>query len=160
MSFLQKKYSLPSARKLLKRANRCGKSASNGAVRVRGLHLADRQRPHKRIADGTRNSLAPEIRADVDYSYDFNHPKRQYDQRVERSFPANEVQVTQLGVGGDFHYDNVRARLMTQFGLYSQTTRAMTASPSRGQWNLDNAYRYVLGSVRRATTSTRCMESM
>jgi hypothetical protein len=53
------------------------------------------------------------------------------------------VQLTQLGVGGDFHYQNVRARLMTQFGLYSQTTPRNDASPARGQWNLDNAYRYV-----------------
>jgi hypothetical protein len=32
---------------------------------------------------------------------------------------------------------------MTQFGLYSQTTPRNDASPSRGQWNLDNAYRYI-----------------
>ncbi len=32
---------------------------------------------------------------------------------------------------------------MTQFGLYSQTTPRNDASPGRGQWNLDNAYRYV-----------------
>src|SRR5260370_30666207 len=58
-------------------------------------------------------------------------------------FRANEVQLTQLGVGGDFQYDKVRARLMTQFGLYSQTTPRNDASPARGQWNLDNAYRYL-----------------
>jgi len=51
--------------------------------------------------------------------------------------------VTQLGVGGDFHYDNVRARLMTQFGMYSTTTPRNDASPSRGQWNLADAYRYL-----------------
>jgi len=51
--------------------------------------------------------------------------------------------VTQLGVGGNFHYDNVRARLMTQFGLYSQTTPRNDASPARGQWNLADAYRYI-----------------
>ena len=32
---------------------------------------------------------------------------------------------------------------MTQFGMYSQTTPRNDASPSRGQWNLDNAYRYI-----------------
>jgi hypothetical protein len=58
-------------------------------------------------------------------------------------FRSGEFQVTQLGVGGDFHYDNVRGRLMTQFGLYSQTTPRNDASPGRGQWNLDGAYRYV-----------------
>ncbi len=51
--------------------------------------------------------------------------------------------MTQLGVGGDFHYDNVRARLMTQFGMYSTTTPRNDASPSRGQWNLADAYRYL-----------------
>jgi hypothetical protein len=87
--------------------------------------------------------FTPEIRADVDYIYDFNHPKDNTISGSSEVFRANEVQVTQLGVGGDFHYDNVRARLMTQFGLYSQTTPRNDASPSPGQWNLDNAYRYI-----------------
>src|SRR5882672_4004439 len=87
--------------------------------------------------------FTPEIRADVDYIYDFNHPKDNTISGSSEVFRANEIQVTQLGVGGDFHYDNVRARLMTQFGLYSQTTPRNDASPARGQWNLDNAYRYI-----------------
>src|SRR6266699_1626301 len=87
--------------------------------------------------------FTPEIRADVDYIYDFRHPKDDTISGSSEVFRANEVQLTQLGVGGDFHYDNVRARLMTQFGLYSQTTPRNDASPSRGQWNLDNAYRYL-----------------
>src|SRR6267378_1222656 len=87
--------------------------------------------------------FTPEIRADVDYIYDFNHPRDNTIGGSSEVFRANEVQVTQLGVGGDFHYDNVRARVMTQFGLYSQTTPRNDASPSRGQWNLDNAYRYL-----------------
>ena len=87
--------------------------------------------------------FTPEIRADVDYVYDFNHPKDDTIGGSSEVFRSSEVQVTQLGVGGDFHYDNVRARLMTQFGLYSQTTPRNDASPSRGQWNLDNAYRYL-----------------
>ena len=32
---------------------------------------------------------------------------------------------------------------MTQFGMYSQTTPRNDASVAHGQWNLDNAYRYV-----------------
>jgi hypothetical protein len=87
--------------------------------------------------------FTPEIRADVSYIYDFNHPKDDSIGGSSEVFRSNEVHVTQLGVGGDFHYDNVRARLMTQFGLYSQTTPRNDASPARGQWNLDNAYRYV-----------------
>ncbi len=86
--------------------------------------------------------FTPEIRTDVDYVYDFNHPKDNTIGGSSEVFRANEVQITQLGIGGDFHYENVRARVMTQFGLYSQTTPRNDASPARGQWNLDNAYRY------------------
>src|SRR5262249_8867676 len=87
--------------------------------------------------------FTPEIRADVDYNYSFNHPKDDTISGSSEVFRHGEVHVTQLGVGGDFHYDNVRARLMTQFGMYSQTTPRNDASPARGQWNLDNAYRYL-----------------
>jgi hypothetical protein len=87
--------------------------------------------------------FTPEIRADVDYVYDFAHPKDDTISGSSEVFRSSEVHVTQLGVGGDFHYDNVRARLMTQFGLYSQTTPRNDASPARGQWNLADAYRYV-----------------
>src|SRR5215469_10176779 len=87
--------------------------------------------------------FTPEIRADVDYVYDFAHPKDDTIGGSSEIFRSNEVHVTQMGVGGDFHYDNARARIMTQFGLYSQTTPRNDASPSRGQWNLDNAYRYI-----------------
>jgi Putative beta-barrel porin-2, OmpL-like. bbp2 len=87
--------------------------------------------------------FTPEIRADVDYVYDFNHPKDDTISGSSEVFRSSEVQLTQLGVGGDFHYNNVRARLMTQFGMYSQTTPRNDASTGRGQWNLDNAYRYI-----------------
>jgi hypothetical protein len=87
--------------------------------------------------------FTPEIRADVDYVYDFAHPKDDTIGGSSEIFRSNEVQVTQLGVGGDFHYDNVRARLMTQFGMYSETTPRNDASPARGQWNLADAYRYL-----------------
>ena len=87
--------------------------------------------------------FTPEIRSDVDYIYDFRHPKDDTISGSSEVFRAGEVQLTQLGVGGDFHYDNVRARLMTQFGLYSETTPRNDASPARGQWNLADAYRYL-----------------
>jgi hypothetical protein len=87
--------------------------------------------------------FTPEIRADVDYIYDFAHPADDTIGGSSEVFRSNEFQLTQFGVGGDFHYDNAIARLMTQFGMYSQTTPRNDASPSRGQWNLDNAYRYI-----------------
>jgi len=87
--------------------------------------------------------FTPEIRADADYILQNHHPQDDTISGSSEAFRTNEVQLTQLGVGGDFHYDNVRARLMTQFGMYSQTTPRNDSSPARGQWNLDNAYRYV-----------------
>jgi len=84
-----------------------------------------------------------EFRADVDYVHDFNHPQDDTIVGSSEVFRSREVQVTQLGIGGDFHYMNVRGRLLTQFGMYSQTTPRNDASVIRGQWNLDNAYRYV-----------------
>jgi hypothetical protein len=87
--------------------------------------------------------FTPEIRSDVSYIWDFNNPKDDTIGGSSEVFRSKEVQVTQLGVGGDFHYDNVRARLMTQFGMYSTTTPRNDASPSRGQWDLANAYRYL-----------------
>jgi len=87
--------------------------------------------------------FTPEIRADASYIYDFNNPKDDTIGGSSEVFRSKEVQLTQLGVGGDFHYDNVRARLMTQFGMYSFTTPRNDASPARGQWDLATAYRYI-----------------
>jgi hypothetical protein len=87
--------------------------------------------------------FTPEIRADINYTFDFNHPADHSIGGSSEIFRSQEVQLEQLGVGGDFHYDNVRARLMTQFGMYSVTTPRNDPSPGHGQWDLADAYRYV-----------------
>lgn len=87
--------------------------------------------------------FTPEVRVDAGYVYDFNHPKDDTIGGSAEVFRSQEFNLTQLGVGGDFHYDNVRGRLMTQFGMYSQTQPRNDASPTRGQWGLDGAYRYL-----------------
>jgi hypothetical protein len=84
-----------------------------------------------------------EFRSDVNFTNSFSHPKDDTIGGSSEVFRSGEFQLTQLGVGGDLHYKKIRGRLMTQFGMYSQTTPRNDASPSRGQWNLDNAYRYV-----------------
>ncbi|MBO0722421.1 MAG: outer membrane beta-barrel protein, partial [Blastocatellia bacterium] len=84
-----------------------------------------------------------EFRADVAYHQDFNHPKDNTISGSSEVFRSNEVQLTHLGIGGDFHYDNVRGRVMTQLGMYSQTQPRNDPSTARGQWNLDDAYRYM-----------------
>jgi hypothetical protein len=87
--------------------------------------------------------FTPEIRADIDYVFDFNHPQDHSMGGSSELFRSQEVQLEQLGIGGDFHYDNVRARFMTQFGMYSVTTPRNDPSPANGEWDLADAYRYV-----------------
>ena len=84
-----------------------------------------------------------EVRVDVNYVYDFNRPRDHTLVGSSELGRIQEFQVQQFGFGGDFHHQNVRARLMTQFGMYSNMTPRNDASPARGQWNLDNAYRYM-----------------
>jgi hypothetical protein len=84
-----------------------------------------------------------EFRADVSYIGDFNHPQDHTLVGTSESGRTNEVVLQQLGIGGDFHCGSVRGRLMTQFGMYSTMTPRNDASPARGQWQMDNAYRYL-----------------
>jgi hypothetical protein len=87
--------------------------------------------------------FTPEIRADISYVYDFSRPSDHTVGGSSEVFRHNEFQLTQLGIGGDFHHENVRARFMTQFGMYSQTQPRNDPSSLRGQWNLADAYRYI-----------------
>ncbi len=84
-----------------------------------------------------------ELRADVAYHHSFANPIDNTLSGSSEVFRSGEFQVTQLGVGGDFSYRGAHARLMTQFGMYSTTTPRNDASPARGQWRLDDAYRYI-----------------
>src|ERR1039458_3155011 len=87
--------------------------------------------------------FTPEIRADITYNYDFNKPIDNSMGGSSELFRSNEIQLEQLGIGGDFHYDNVRARFMTQFGMYSTTTVRNDPSYAKGQWNVNEADRYL-----------------
>ncbi len=87
--------------------------------------------------------FTPEIRADITYNYDFNKPVDNSIGGSSEIFRANEIQLEQLGIGGDFHYDNVRARFMTQFGMYSTATVRNDPSYAKGQWTVNDADRYL-----------------
>jgi len=103
--------------------------------------LNGNSRQHAPVFDS--KALTGELRVDTNYVYDFNRPKDHTLVGSSELGRTDEVQVQQLGIGGDFHYDNVRARLMTQFGMYSSMTPRNDASPARGQWDLAGAYRYL-----------------
>ncbi len=87
--------------------------------------------------------FTPEFRADTSYIEDFNHPSDHTLVGSSESGRTGEVQLQQLGIGGDFQVGNVRGRLMTQFGMYSTMTPRNDGSPAVGQWNLADAYRYI-----------------
>lgn len=80
---------------------------------------------------------------DANYVYSFNKPRDHTLVGGCEMGRSNEFQVQQLGVGGDLHVGAVRGRVMTQFGMYSRMTPRNDASPSKGQWNLDEAYRHL-----------------
>jgi hypothetical protein len=84
-----------------------------------------------------------EFRCDTSYIYDFARPADHTLDGTSESGRTNEFQVQQLGIGGDFHYKNMQGRLMTQFGMFSTMTPRNDPSPVVGQWDLDNAYRYI-----------------
>ncbi len=87
--------------------------------------------------------FTPEFRADANYILDYNHPKDDSMGGATESFRSDEWQLEQISIGGDFRIDNVRGRILTMNGLFATTTPRNDASPSRGQWDLAGAYKYV-----------------
>jgi len=87
--------------------------------------------------------FTPEFRADANYTLDYNHPKDDSLGGSTETFRSDEWQLEQISVGGDIHINNVRGRILTMDGLFATTTPRNDASPSRGQWDLSGAYKYV-----------------
>jgi len=87
--------------------------------------------------------FTPEFRADANYILDYNHPHDDSMGGATESFRSDEWQLEQISIGGDIRIDNVRGRILTMNGLFATTTPRNDASPSRGQWDLSGAYKYV-----------------
>jgi len=86
--------------------------------------------------------FTPEIRFDTNFVSSFNHPKDDSLGGSTEIFRSNEVQVEQISFGGDFHWQNVRGRVLTLGGMFGVTTPRNDASVGRGQWDLRGAYKY------------------
>ena len=86
--------------------------------------------------------FTPEIRFDTNYLDDGNHPKDHTIVGSTEEFRSGEFQIEQVSLGGDFHWNGVRARFLSMFGLFSVTTPRNDASQNVGQWDLQGAYRY------------------
>jgi len=87
--------------------------------------------------------FTPSLLMDINFTHSFNNPN---DNTVVGSTALarnNEVQLSALHIGGDFIYNNARARFMTQFGTRSIVVPRNDYSPYRGQYQLANVYRYL-----------------
>src|SRR5690242_16958361 len=83
-----------------------------------------------------------EFRLDASYIYDFTHPSDHTLVGTSESGRTAEIQVQQLGIGGDFHAGHARGRFMTQFGMYATMTPRNDASPGREPWIINGWQSY------------------
>ena len=87
--------------------------------------------------------FTPEVRFDTHFMEDFNQPVDHTMGGSTESFRNGEFQLEQVSVGGDFHWQNVRGRVLYMAGLFATTTPRNDASAGVGQWDLRDAYRYI-----------------
>jgi hypothetical protein len=83
------------------------------------------------------------IMLDANYTYSFNNP---IDNTVVGSTALardNEMEVSCASIGGEFNYENARAKIMTQFGTRATVVPRNDYSPYKGQYDLTNVYRYI-----------------
>lgn len=87
--------------------------------------------------------FTPQIDIDANYTYSFNDP---IDNTIVGSTATarhNELTLAFLGAGGDLHLGKVRGRLFMQYGTRSQAVPRNDLTPLRGQFNLQDVYRYL-----------------
>jgi hypothetical protein len=84
-----------------------------------------------------------EFRADAYYGVDFNQPRDHTMGGSSELFRSGELQLEDLSIGGDFHVDNVRGRVLLLDGMFAATTPRNDASSAVGQWDVRGAYKYV-----------------
>jgi hypothetical protein len=99
--------------------------------------------PRNKDAVWDSKFFTPEIRMDAHFIADLNHPRDDSMGGSTETFRANEFQLEQISFGGNFHWQNVNARILTMNGMFGVTTPRNDASPGRGQWDLRGAYKYV-----------------
>ena len=83
------------------------------------------------------------VMLDANYTHSFNNPN---DNTVVGSTALarnNEIQISSANLGGEFNYEGARAKIMMQFGTRSTVIPRNDYSVYRGQYQLDNVYRYL-----------------
>jgi hypothetical protein len=87
--------------------------------------------PHNHAPAVDTKFFTPDVRFDASYVDDFNHPVDHTVSGSTEEFRSGEVQLDQISVGGDFHYDNAKARLLTMWGLSPRPFPTMTEAPAQ-----------------------------
>jgi hypothetical protein len=103
--------------------------------------LNGNNRQHKAILDS--DIFTGSVLLDTNYTISENRP---IDNTVVGSTGIsrdNEITLAFMGFGGDLHYGHARARILTQFGVRSELVPRNDFSALRGQFDLDDALRYV-----------------
>jgi hypothetical protein len=86
--------------------------------------------------------FTPEVRIDSHFMEDFNQPRDHTMGGATESFRSGEFQLEQISVGGDFHWNNVRGRVLYMNGLFATTTPRNDGSAGVGSWDVRGAYKY------------------
>ena len=103
--------------------------------------LEGNSRQHKAVLDTPY--FTPEFLVDVNYT---NSTAQPIDNTVVGSTSLsrnNEITLSQMAVGGDFHYEHAQGRLMLQYGMRSTLVPRNDGSSFHGQFDLQTALRYV-----------------
>jgi hypothetical protein len=103
--------------------------------------MLSNSRNHDEVLDG--KYFSGEFRVDTNYMYDYNHPIDHTLTGTTEGERTGEFVIQALNVGGDFHAGNMQGRILTQFGAVSTAVPRNDASYSLGQWQLNDAYRYL-----------------
>ncbi len=97
-------------------------------------------RNHDSVFDG--KYFTGEMRWDTNYIYDYNHPIDHTLGGTTEGTRTGEFVLQNMNLGGDFHWEGVQARFMTQLGSDATAVPRNDASLGVGQWDLADAYRY------------------
>lgn len=85
------------------------------------------------------------VTMDMNYNYNFNNPKDHTNCGSTATFRSNELNLSYIEAGGEFHDEasGARGKLMLQFGSRATGIPRNDNSGLRGQYDLYNALRYV-----------------
>ena len=129
---------------------------------LRRLDMAERHCAQQRCGVGFE-ILHPGNPIRYQLCQEFNHPRDDTMGGSSEIFRSNEIQVEQISFGGDFHWQNVRGRVLTMNGMFGVTTPRNDASPGTRpmgpSWSVQirfrSLWRVSLERKSRAQCSTR-----